>query len=162
MVFYSTSANNQTHMHAITAFSTPNGPCRCWFSRRDRWRSGCNGGSLQGVRVDPRWASFRQGRHGTGHGGGEPRSTGFYADPGRGLRRIPSADPVGAAATPNQTATAPTTASGGAGRCRARDDLPSSYDRLQDRCGRPNRSRPGCPGDRPGIRPLTVPDRYRE
>ena len=46
-------------LYAITASGIPDRPCRRWLSRRNRWRSGCSGGSLQGVRGDPRWASFR-------------------------------------------------------------------------------------------------------
>ena len=73
-------------LHAITASGIPGGPCRCWFSRRDRWRSGCNGGSLQGVRADTRRASFRRVRHGAGQGCGEPRSAGHRScNPSRAI-----------------------------------------------------------------------------
>ena len=55
------------------------GPCQRWFSCRDRRRSGCDGSSLHGVRVNTQWASFHQVRHEAGHGGGESRSTGHRA-----------------------------------------------------------------------------------
>ena len=35
------------HLYAITTSGIPGRPCRRWFSRRDRWWSGCGGGSLQ-------------------------------------------------------------------------------------------------------------------
>ena len=51
-------------LYAIISSGIPWRPCRRWFSRQYRWRSGCNGGSLLGVRVDPRWASSAKVRHG--------------------------------------------------------------------------------------------------
>ena len=71
-------------MHAIRRFCIPGGPCRRWFSCGGRWRPGCDGGSLEGVRVHTRWASFRQGRHGTGRGCGVPRNIGHPACGSRG------------------------------------------------------------------------------
>ena len=71
-------------MHAIRRFCIPSGSCRRWFSCEGRWRPGCDGGSLKGVRVHTRWASFRPGRHGTGHGCGGPRNVGHPACSCRG------------------------------------------------------------------------------
>ena len=83
-------------LHAITTSDIPGGPCGRWFSRRDRWRPpGCDGGSLHSVQVDTRWASFRQVRHGAGHGFGEARSAGHPACIGRGwLRRRRFPEPL--------------------------------------------------------------------
>ena len=108
-------------------------------------RSACDGDSLPGVRVDPRWVSFRPVRPGTGQGCGEPRCAGHPADTRRGWlrqRRFRGAPCARCAGTARHRHSVWDCVAGwSAWPCRAPGGVP------RRRCGTRNRCRSGPPDD---------------